>query len=98
MECRLAQGFSLLGAPDIRLTAVQIVMENNVMGNIGIFPEDHVSMPDVTYVMTDENNAAWKALRDNPKHHVIRHNIGHYVERIVHTKQGFNKALAAISE
>jgi len=47
--------------------------------------DKYVDMQKVQYVMSDESTAAWSALRDNPKHHVIQHKIKRYVEGIVHT-------------
>jgi transposase-like protein len=47
--------------------------------------EKHVNMPKVEYVMTDEANAVWSVLRDNPKHHVIQHKAKEYVRGIVST-------------
>src|SRR5207249_11699322 len=46
--------------------------------------EEHIG-EEVQYIMTDESSASWGALLNNPKHKVIRHNIGKYVEGIVHT-------------
>jgi len=41
--------------------------------------------PDVQYVMTDDSTAARTILQDTGKHRIIQHNIGKYVEGIVHT-------------
>ncbi len=46
--------------------------------------EEHIG-PDVQYVMTDDSSAGAAALKDSEKHRIIRHNIGKYVEGIVHT-------------
>jgi transposase-like protein len=46
--------------------------------------EEHIG-EEVQYIMTDESSASWGALLNNPKHKVIHHNIGKYVEGIVHT-------------
>src|SRR6202166_4681108 len=40
--------------------------------------EEHIG-EEVNYIMTDESSASWSALLNNPKHKVIRHNIGKYV-------------------
>jgi len=46
--------------------------------------EEHIG-PDVQYVMTDDSTPARAVLQDTGKHRIIRHNIGKYVEGIVHT-------------
>jgi transposase-like protein len=46
---------------------------------------EHVNMPEVTHVMTDESTVAWAALKDNTKHHVVRHSAGEYAVGIVST-------------
>ncbi len=47
--------------------------------------EKYVDMSKVSYVMTDTSTAAMYTLKDTGKHKMIAHNIGHYVEGIVHT-------------
>ena len=46
--------------------------------------EEHIG-PDVQYVMTDDSTPARAVLQDTGKHKIIRHNIGKYVEGIIHT-------------
>ena len=46
--------------------------------------EEHIG-PDVQYVMTNDSTPARAVLQDTGKHKIIRHNIGKYVEGIVHT-------------
>jgi transposase-like protein len=47
--------------------------------------DKYVDMKQVTYVMTDTNTAAMTVLGPTGKHRMIAHNIGKYVEGIVHT-------------
>ncbi len=46
----------------------------------------HVNMPEVSHVMTDDSSAAYTALKDDRhKHHAVRHTAGEYAIGIVST-------------
>jgi transposase-like protein len=57
---------------DAKSETIKTVMEQNVS-------------PDVGQIMTDESSVTMWLLRGNPKHHMIRHKDGHYVEGTIHT-------------
>ena len=46
---------------------------------------EHINPDDVELYMTDDSSAAYSALNATGKHRVIRHNIGSYVDGIIHT-------------
>lgn len=47
---------------------------------------EHVDMPAVSHVMTDDSSAAYTALKDDrEKHHVVRHTAGEYAVGMVST-------------